>query len=397
VLGVTQEPDAPTLSDGLPFDAAQLDALLADAGLDALVATSPHNVRHLLGGYQYFMYALADSVGLSRYLPAVAYRPGRPEETRYVGAGNEHWGTDPAPLWVPDVRNVAWGADQTAAEVVAWCADRLPAGARVGVELPYLPAQAHAVLAAGGLELRDATELLETLRAVKRPHELELVRRGATAVVDAMLATFDATRTGETKAEIFERLRLEETRRGLQFCYALVAAGADMNRGPSGQRLAPGDVLSLDSGATCDGWVADLTRMAIAGEPTARHEQLLAQVDGVQQAARAKAVAGTRGGDLFDAAHAAIADSEDRANLSFLAHGTGLVTHEAPRLTATGSPPYPAAHAEQPLQAGMVLSIESQVADPQLGFVKLEDTVIVGEGAAEAVGDHGRGWNRIGG
>lgn len=381
---------------GVPFDADRLDALLEEAGLDAVVATSTHNVRHLLGGYSFFMYELADSIGLSRYLPAVAYRRGAPQDARYVGAGNEGWATDVEPLWVPDVRNVSWGAGQTAEELVAWIASRLPARARVGVELPYLPAEAHAVLAARpGVELLDATALLESLRAVKRPHELEIVRRGSTAVVDAMLATFAGTRAGERKRDVFERLRLEETRRGLQFCYALVAAGADLNRGPSGQLLAPGDVLSLDSGATREGWVADLTRMAILGEPTPRHEELLAQVDSVQQAVRARAVAGTRGGELFAVADAAIAACDDAERMSFLVHGTGLVTHEAPRLTATGSPPYEATHAELPLEAGMVLSVESQVADPQLGFVKLEDTVIVGDGAAEAVGDHGRRWNRI--
>jgi Xaa-Pro aminopeptidase len=266
----------------------------------------------------------------------------------------------------------------------------------VGVELPYLPAEAAATLAPQ-LELHDATQLLETLRAVKRPHELEIVRAGSTAVVDAMLATFEASRVGESKAEIFERLRRQETERGLQFCYGLISAGADPNRAPSAQRLADGEVLSLDSGATLHGWVADLTRMAIVGEPSARHAELLAEVDQVQQAARARAHAGTRGGDLFAAAYEAIGDCDDRSRMSFLAHGTGLVTHEAPRLTATGSPPYPAAHAELPLQAGMVLSIESQVLDPLVGFVKLEDTVIVGVDGPEAVGDHGRGWNRVGG
>jgi len=380
-----------------PFDSARLDALMDAFGVDAIVATSPQNVRYLLGGHFFFMYSLADSIGLSRYLPALAYRCGAPEEALYVGAGNEDWATDVERPWVADLRNVSWGADQTAEQVADWCRAQLPAGARVGVELPYLPAQADRVLRARGLELVDATELLESLRAVKRPHELEIVRRSSRAVVDAMLATFALVRAGDTKQQIFERLRRAETDRGLTFCYALVAAGADMNRGPSPQRLEPGDILSLDSGATCEGWVADLTRMAILGEPSARHEQLLAQVDQVQQAARARAVAGTRGGDLFDVAQAAIAACEDRAHMSFLAHGTGLVTHEAPRLTATGSPPYPAAHAELPLEAGMVLSIESQIADPEIGFVKLEDTVIVGEDGLEPVADHGRGWNRIGG
>lgn len=392
---MTSSPAVSRLSAAsVPFDRDRLDRLMEDAGLDAIVATSAHNVRYLLGGHSFFMYSLADSLGLSRYLPALAYRRGAPEDSCYVGAGNEDWATDVTPLWVADVRNVSWGADQTATQVVEWAASRLPAHASVGVEMPYLPAQAYTPLA-DRLRLHDATGLLETLRAVKRPHELEIVREGSSAVVDAMLATFEATRVGQSKAKIFERLRREETLRGLQFCYGLIAAGADVNRGPSPQRLTAGDVLSLDSGATLQGWVADLTRMAIAGDPTPRHDELLAEVEEVQQAARALVRAGTRGGDLLAAAREAMSGCKDRDHMSFLAHGTGLVTHEAPRLTATGSPPYAATHAEQPLESGMVLSIECQVADPLVGFVKLEDTVIVGPDGSEAVADRGRGWNRV--
>jgi Xaa-Pro aminopeptidase len=389
-------PAAVASPTGIPFDHDQLDRLLEEASLDAVVVTSPHNVRYMLGGYYFFMYEIADSIGLSRYVPAVAYRRGSPDDSCYVGAGNEDWATENEPLWVPDVRSVAWGAAQAAEEVLRWCSSRLPAAARIGVELPYLPTESHTVLATGGFELCDVTTVLETLRAVKRPHELELVRRGSTAVVDAMLATFETTHVGDSKVDVYERLRVAETQLGLQFCYALLAAGANFNRGPSSQRLQAGDVLSLDSGASFHGWVADLTRMAILGEPTPRHEELLAQVDHVQQAARARARADVRGGDLFDAAHAAIVECDDRKHMSFLAHGTGLVTHEAPRLTATGSPPYAASHAELPLRSGMVLSVESQIADPQLGFIKLEDTVIVGEDGPEAVGDHKRGWNLTG-
>lgn len=378
-----------------PFDRSHLDGLMGDAGVDAVLATSPHNVRYLLGGYEYFMYALADSIGLSRYLPAVAYRRGRPEETLYIGAGNEAWGVDVNPLWVDDVRLVSWGAGDTARELAAWIDRHVPAAGRVGVELPYLPAEASKVL--GTHDLTDATELFEELRAVKRPHELDIMRRSSTAVVDAILATFAGSAVGDTKADIFERLRQEETKRGLTFCYALVTAGASTHRGPSEQVLAAGDVLSLDSGATAQGWVADLARMGIAGEPTPRYLELLAQVDAVQQAARTHVRAGARGGDIFWTAHAALEACPDAANMSFLAHGTGLVTHEAPRLTATGSPPYPATHADRPLREGMVLSIESQVVDPQLGFIKLEDTVIVTADGPEPVADHGRGFNPIGG
>jgi Xaa-Pro aminopeptidase len=380
-----------------PFDEARLDELLAERGIDVVFATSLHNVQYLLGGYRFFMYGLLDAIGLSRYLPVLVYPRGRTDAALYVGAGNEDWGTDVDELWVGAVRNVAW----TSAHAVTVAAERARdlglEGSTIGIERAYVPAEAIDALRAALPDARFvwADEALEELRAVKSPGELELITTASTGVVDAMLATFAGAGVGDSKAEIAERLRREETFRGLTFDYCLIAAGVSVNRAPSSQRLAGGEILSLDSGAHRRGYVADLTRMGIAREPTARHQEFLAEVDAVQQAARTVARAGTRGGDLFDAAEEAMAGLPDRQAMSFLAHGCGLVTHEAPKLTATGSPPYPATHAELPLREGMVLSIETHLAHETVGFVKLEDTVIVRDGHAEAVGDHGRGWNRI--
>ena len=71
----------------------------------------------------------------------------------------------------------------------------------------------------------------------------------------------------------------------------------------------------------------------------------------------------------------------------------GLVSHEAPRLTATGPVPYPDSDAALPLQAGMVISIETTLAHERRGFIKLEDTVAVTADGCEPFGDLGRGWN----
>ena len=75
----------------------------------------------------------------------------------------------------------------------------------------------------------------------------------------------------------------------------------------------------------------------------------------------------------------------------------GLVSHEAPRLTSTGPVPYPAYDEGRPLEADMVISIETTMAHPKRGFVKLEDTVVVTQEGCEGLGDIGRGWNRAGG
>ena len=68
------------VAKSIPFDAARLDNLLAEAGIDALLVTSKHNVQYLLGGYRFFFFDYMDAIGVSRYLPVLVYRRGRPEE-----------------------------------------------------------------------------------------------------------------------------------------------------------------------------------------------------------------------------------------------------------------------------------------------------------------------------
>ena len=57
---------------------------------------------------------------------------------------------------------------------------------------------------------------------------------------------------------------------------------------------------------------------------------------------------------------------------------------------------YPDAHSNVPLEAGMVISVETTMLHPTRGFVKLEDTVIVTDTGHEVYGEGIRGWNRGG-
>ena len=382
----------------LPFYAQRLDTLMDDSGIDVVVAVTRFNVQHMLGGYRYFFFANMDAIGLSRYLPAVVYPKGAPGNAFYVGAGNEAWGTDVSPIWVPDVRHVSWSSVDTAHAVAAGLRERGLQTATIAVEKAFLPADAWDVLRS---ELPNATfmeaqKLLEGMRAVKSAAELELVRTASAGIIDSMLATFAASAPGETKAQIVERFRREQTNRGMDFDYCLIAAGQEFNRAPSDRVWSRGDVLSLDSGGMFQGYIGDLARMAVAGEPTTLMTDLMDEIESVQQAARTAVAAGMPGGDIFSVAENARAECPHGSEVFFIAHGMGLITHEVPRLTATGPVPYPADHADVPLEAGMVLSIESWVESEEAGFIKLEDTLIVTEQGWDAPGDVGRGWNRVG-
>ena len=64
--------------------------------------------------------------------------------------------------------------------------------------------------------------------------------------------------------------------------------------------------------------------------------------------------AGAMGSEVYAAAEPLVRKSKYHNHMHFLAHGMGLVSHEAPRLTATGPVPYDAYDAERPLETGMV-------------------------------------------
>lgn len=381
----------------VPFDAKKLDGLMEEAGVDLVLATSKHNIQYLTGGYRFVFFSHKDAIGLNRYLPCLGIPRGRLEGAFYVGNAMEVWQQAGEPLWVPAVKNTSWSGPATAEEAAALIRQRGLARGTIALEEAFFPADAFARFRAElpDATLRDATPLLEELRAVKRPEELRLLREASTAVVESMLAVARGVPAGTTTREIGERLRREETLRGLTFEYLLVAAGPSCLRAPSQAPWERGRVLSLDSGGNRDGYIGDLARMAVRGKATPLMRELLAEIDAVQMAARRAVRPGAPGGGVFEAALAQQAACPHRQDMVFLAHGMGLVQHEAPHLTGSGFVPYPGTHQGRPLEPGMVLSIETEVRHPEVGYVKLEDTVVVTADGHEAYGDAARDWIEV--
>jgi Xaa-Pro aminopeptidase len=366
------------------------------AGLDVVLATSKHNVQYLLGGHRAQFFSAMDAVGVSRYVPVLVYVRGERDKSAYVGHRFEAADTQVRPLWVNEVIARSSGS----IDAMTLTADYLRrigrVRSRVGVEMAFLPADSANELrrSLGISELADATLVLERLRAIKTPDELALLRRATEGVAASMQAVIETTGAGATKREITDKLRLEEASRGLTFEYCLIAAGKSFNRAPSDQRWESGDVLSLDSGGNYGGYLGDIARMAVLGEPDQELVDILGSIDAVQRAAISRIAPGIIGRDLFVAAEAELSTSPIRDFTDFMAHGVGLVTHEAPRLTTKGPVPYDDPDAGRPLETGMVLSVETTTRHPKRGFIKLEDTIFVREGGHEVLANHGRGWNR---
>ena len=72
--------------------------------------------------------------------------------------------------------------------------------------------------------------------------------------------------------------------------------------------------------------------MGIVGEPDAELEDLLAEIEATQQAAFKPIRPGVNGIEIYAAAEPVLKKSKLHNHYEFLAHGMGLVSHEAPRL-----------------------------------------------------------------
>ena len=382
----------------IPFDASRLDRLMDEAGMDVLLATSKHNVQYLLGGHRSIFFDYMDAMGLSRYLPIMVYPKGKPDKAAYFGHRLENFQQQVKPLWTAEVQANSSGALDTMKKATEYLKRSGVPAKRIGIETTFMPMDAGAALhsAMPDSELKDALVVLERQRLRKSPHELAMLRTASEKVIDAMMSVIASHGPGSTKEEIAEALRREEVNRGMTFEYCLIAAGTSHNRAPSPQRWEQGDVLSIDSGGNYHGYIGDLARMAILGQPDAELEDLLGEIETIQRAAFRPIRAGAMGGEIYAAGEALVAKSKQHNNMEFLAHGMGLVSHEAPHLTNDGPVPYTDEDAHRPLEAGMVISVETTLKHPSRGFIKLEDTVVVTDSGFEIFGEGGRGWNRGG-
>src|SRR5262245_6474841 len=107
---------------------------------------------------------------------------------------------------------------------------------------------------------------------------------------------------------------------------------------PSRRRLETGDLVSIDFGATLDGWVADAALTFTVGPPTADDERLLNAASRALRAGIAAAEPGARIGDISAAISAVGRAAGYGLNTDFGGHGVGRSMHEPPSVPNEGLP-----------------------------------------------------------
>jgi Xaa-Pro aminopeptidase len=139
--------------------------------------------------------------------------------------------------------------------------------------------------------------------------------------------------------------------------------------------IAPGETVLLDiSPRGPHGYYGDLTRTFAVESDGGWERRAFVAVEQAHETALEHVEAGTVAGTVHEEAAAELTAHGfriDSAAVGFthgVGHGVGVSLHEGPSLRA-----------EQPLEAGNVVTIEPGVYDPEIGGVRIEDLVAVTE------------------
>ena len=343
-----------------PMDVAgrapRLREAVATAGADALLVTSLTNLRYLTG--------FTGSAGLVVVTPdeLVLVTDGRYSEQAHdqvadagVSARVEITGTEQRRVVtsaVGECRRIGLEAEH-----VTWAAQRR-----------------YATEWFEGLELLPTTGLVEDLRRTKDDGELARMELAA-AVADAALAELRPRLVeGPTEAEFALELdatmrRMGATRPSFETIVASGPNGARPHARPSARHIARGDLVVLDFGAVVDGYCSDMTRTVGVGELDETSRRMLEVVTAAQAAGVAAVGPGVSARTVDAACRDLIAEAGWADAFSHgTGHGVGLDIHEEPRVSTRST---------ATLTAGHVVTVEPGVYLPELGGVRIEDTVLV--------------------
>lgn len=253
--------------------------------------------------------------------------------------------------------------------------DALAGMASLAVEKDHLTLRAAEGLQAmtGAAAFTDVAGEIRALRRTKNAIELEKLRRAA-EITDAVYEdVVGRIHVGQSELEIASMIASSIHRLGGTLAFdASVQFGANSaepHHHPSGRALHKGDLVLLDFGAAYDGYHADVTRVLVAGEPTAEQRETHRLVLAAHDAAIAAAHAGVTAGAV-DAAARAVMVQANRGDEFYhrTGHGLGLEIHEDPSLDP-GSPVV--------LEAGMVATIEPGLYREGWGGVRIEDDIVI--------------------
>ncbi|MDA1043747.1 MAG: Xaa-Pro peptidase family protein [Verrucomicrobia bacterium] len=251
-----------------------------------------------------------------------------------------------------------------------------------------------------GIKIEDACPILNKLRTIKSPAEIEVLRQAAVLSANVMIEAMKATHAGITETRlqaIAEYVFRDQGHCGLG--YGVIAASGrniwDGHYHRNNATLRDGDVVLMDCGPDLRHYSSDIARIwPVSGTFSAWHRKvygfimeyhkaLLSLIGPGHIASEIYAEAASIMGTLCDSPSSRYADMKPLLNqmvdkgVRYLNHAVGLSVHDA-----VG--PW---H-DLPLQPGLVCVVDPMVwCEPEHQYIRVEDTIVITQNGYKRITD----------
>lgn len=218
---------------------------------------------------------------------------------------------------------------------------------------------------------------LERIRCIKDTQEIQKMKEAAALGCEGFNYLCTLLKDGVTEKNLAAELEIYWRRHGAQSCAfpPIIAFGENSaypHYRPGDRKLKKGDTVLIDIGVTLNNYHSDMTRVVFYGKPSDKMKEIYEIVQQAQEAAEKEVRSGITVGALDTIARDIITKANYGKNFSHgLGHGIGLDVHEIPSVRSTGD------EANFLLEPGMFITIEPGIYIPEIGGVRIEDTVLV--------------------
>ena len=357
----------------------RFEDLLAESGLDALVASSLENVSYLSGARMVMQRLIPDRLALLLW-------PGQGDPAIVLCKG-EDVACRPD-CWIEDMRSYTEFVTSPVDLLADIVAEKGLARGRLGLEKHSLPSAYVDRLRKRlpGATLVDCGDLMDRARMIKTAEEIDALAQAGRATDQAIRGAFERATIGDSEKKVADEITAGVTAAGadvLNFMFLGTGTRSfEWHARPGPTRLEAGHVLHTDVAGNFIGYWSDLARTAFVGSPSPRQRDIYDRLYQTHVDSLEAVRPGLRAGDLYAICEAAYQKVGLPFQMAHLGHGLGLGLHEHPMLKPT---------TDELLQPGMVLCIEPAYLDPGVAGYHIEDLVLVTDDGREVLTDYESG------
>src|SRR5690606_17264688 len=227
-----------------------------------------------------------------------------------------------------------------------------------------------------GSALKPVSGLIEKIRMIKTPEEVEILKAAAKIADDAFEHICGFIKAGQTELEISNELEFFMRKQGATSSSfdTIVASGlrSALPHGVATDKIVEqGDMITLDYGALYNGYISDITRTVAVGEPSEKMKEIYQIVLDAQVLGVEKIGPGMTGIEADAIARDYIkSKGYGEAFGHSTGHGIGLEVHEGPGLSFKS---------QTVLEPGMAVTVEPGIYLPGIGGVRIEDDILITE------------------